>query len=177
MSYRSKLLIKLAQNNVQHFNNSNSATMVSDSCNNFQKESDSFTLDPTSFCVAYDDGMDLTIDPTLVPLSESWYSSFCEEIGRGQYTELLNITTSSVMEQCSQISESVSDNTNNNIESQVSHDCVQITTKDMLLPSIIHNSQPRATNDIVSDDIVSIQKIIVSLQEIVVLRVTIDLTI
>ncbi|KAL3268697.1 hypothetical protein HHI36_007800 [Cryptolaemus montrouzieri] len=106
--------------------------MVSDLCNNFQKENDSSTTDPTSFCVAYDDGMYLNMDfrdisPTLIPL---------------------------ITEECSQISESVFDNLTNNIESQVSHNCVQITTKDMLLPSIIHNSQPRATNDIESDDIV-----------------------
>ncbi|KAL3282933.1 hypothetical protein HHI36_006091 [Cryptolaemus montrouzieri] len=94
------------------------------------------------------------ISRTLIPFSESEYPSFCEEIGKGQYTELWNITTSSVTEGCSQISESVFDNSNDNIESQVSHDCVQITTKNMLLPSIIHNSQPRATNDIDSDDIV-----------------------
>ncbi|KAL3271940.1 hypothetical protein HHI36_022410 [Cryptolaemus montrouzieri] len=103
--------------------------MVSDLCNNFQNESDSSTTDPTSFCAAYDDGMDLKIDfrdisLTLIPLSESEYPSF--------FTE-----------KYSQISESVFDNSNNNIESQVSHYFDQITTKNMLLPSIIHNSLPR----------------------------------
>ncbi|KAL3286031.1 hypothetical protein HHI36_000544 [Cryptolaemus montrouzieri] len=103
--------------------------------------------------------MDLNIDfrdisPTLISLSESEYPSFCEEIGKGQYTELWNITTSSVTGECSQMSQSVFDNSNINIESQGSHDCDQITSNDMLLPSIIHNSQPRATNDIDSDDIV-----------------------
>ncbi|KAL3279600.1 hypothetical protein HHI36_017106 [Cryptolaemus montrouzieri] len=82
------MLIKLEQNNVQIYNNSKSATMVSGSCNNFQKESGSSTTDPTSFCVAYDDGMNLNIDfrdliPTLIPLSESEeYPGFCEETVR-----------------------------------------------------------------------------------------------
>ncbi|KAL3270202.1 hypothetical protein HHI36_009258 [Cryptolaemus montrouzieri] len=120
--------------------------MVSDLCNNSQKESDSSTTDPTSFCVAYDDDMDLNID------FRDTSPSFCEEIESGKAPR--ERETSSVAEECSPFSESVFYNTTNNIESQVSHDCVQITTKDMLLPSIIHNSQPRATNDIDSYNIV-----------------------
>ncbi|KAL3282223.1 hypothetical protein HHI36_005417 [Cryptolaemus montrouzieri] len=77
----------------------------------FKKESDSSSMDPTSFCVAYDDGTGLNIDfcdisPTSIPLSESEYP----KVLRGN--------------------------------------------RDMLLTSIIHNSQPRATKDIDSDDIV-----------------------
>ncbi|KAL3271936.1 hypothetical protein HHI36_022406 [Cryptolaemus montrouzieri] len=87
------------------------------------KGRDTSTTDPTSFCVAYDDGMDLNIDfreisPVLIRLRESEYPSICEVIGKGQYTELLDITTSSVMEECSQISELNFDNSNNNIESR-----------------------------------------------------------
>lgn len=119
--YRNKLLIKLSQRNVQHYNNSNSATMVSELNANFQKENYTYITDASSLCVP-DDPIDLSIDfrdisPTLLPLSES---------------ESLTVITSSITQDYVQTSESVDNNLHKCIELFGRINCVQISAKALL---------------------------------------------
>lgn len=168
--YRNKLLIKLSQNNVQHYNNSNCATMVSQLLLNcdLQKETETNT-DRPSLCVPYDDRIVSCIDSRvigpLIPISESEYCpSFCEEIGEGNYTELLTVdVVAPSISQCLQVPESVPNNLDNHPELPVSHDFVTVTTKAIIEHQpYCHNTvipttnirKPRATSDIDYDKIV-----------------------
>lgn len=134
--YRNKLLIKLSQNNVQHYNNSNSATMVSQLNSDMQKLNET-VMNPPSLCVPYEDHMDTsTIDcrviSPLIPLSEYNCTSLYEEIGERTYTELLDVVTSSMsQDKCLQASASDHNNLDSQSVPQESHNDVPVTTQHM----------------------------------------------
>lgn len=133
--YRNKLLIKLSQNNVQHYNNSNCPTMTSNLNSDMQKVDD--TIIPSrgpGLCVPYEDHIiDTSIDcrniSPLIPLSESEYNctSLCDEISQGNYTELLDVVTSSMSRDDFLEASSGTNNEDNRPVLQVSHDDAPVT--------------------------------------------------